>query len=296
MRNATRRIRIVAAGSTSRFMVLGETYCVLGNVIAHALLLTTHVWNYDVCLVTPRPPTHIIRRKTVLSSRRWVSQAMAPQRPCTRWTVINSLCGKDSALVWRSVKSCMWSYDDGVVSVCGFQYSRCVPGLSRSQQVSVAVTEGFWLWYDIQLPTHAADTIEFVIADRRQPNASIFQGCEGQDLEIGCAYDRTLFHSGTITLTAENPPERLRLVEDSSWNDNLRYGARTYTVPASDATGTRVYKCSAVEGIAVVTIHFGTWKCCQTSSCLFDLHIAHVCWPVLHMYPVENERWVLCSM
>lgn len=35
MRNATRRI--VAAGSTSRFMVLGpETYCVLGNVIAHA--------------------------------------------------------------------------------------------------------------------------------------------------------------------------------------------------------------------------------------------------------------------
>ena len=41
MRNATRKI--VAAGSTNRFMVLGpeiETYCVLGNVIAHALLIT----------------------------------------------------------------------------------------------------------------------------------------------------------------------------------------------------------------------------------------------------------------
>ena len=108
------------------------------------------------------------------------------------------------------------------------------------------------------MANHAAGIVDFAIDGQRQTNGSIFRECEGQDLEIGCAYDRTLFHSGTITLTTGNPPERLRLVEDSSWNNNLRYGARTYTVPASDATGTRVYECSAVEGIAVATIQFGT--------------------------------------
>jgi hypothetical protein len=162
---------------------------------------------------------------------------MTLERPCTRWIVSYSIYGKDSWLVDAQF-DLVWSYDDtlhplwfSVLWLC----SCLVP------------------WASV----HAAADLKFVIVGKPMPDDGTEHNCEGESIKIGCAYRGSVVPSD-VSLTTGSPAQSLHLRPDSSWSFQLFDGGLSYTVPASNASGTRTYTCSAGSLTATFTIIFGT--------------------------------------
>jgi hypothetical protein len=104
---------------------------------------------------------------------------------------------------------------------------------------------------------HAAADLKFVIVGKPMPDDGTEHNCEGESIKIGCAYRGSVVPSD-VSLTTGSPAQSLHLRPDSSWSFQLFDGGLSYTVPASNASGTRTYTCSAGSLTATFTIIFGT--------------------------------------
>ncbi|CAI8052984.1 hypothetical protein GBAR_LOCUS28989, partial [Geodia barretti] len=102
---------------------------------------------------------------------------------------------------------------------------------------------------------HAAPDLKFVIQGDPQTDDGTEHNCTGQSIKIGCAYRGSVVPSD-VSLTTGNPAQSLYLRPESSWTFQLFDGGLSYTVSASDASGTRTYTCSARSLTATFTIIF----------------------------------------